>query len=81
MAIAENGKPITALMTVNVGFKAPATEFDSDGAGVASAANRMGAAPAVSGPIHGNRIEMHPVVMVDNPVWAAAASLKISTAS
>jgi TonB family protein len=69
-----DGKPITALMTVNVGFKAPATEFDSDGAGVSSAANRMGAAPTVSGPTHGARIEMHPVVMIDNPVWAAAAS-------
>jgi len=66
--------PIKALMTVNVGFKAPATEFDSDGTGAATAANSMGAAPVVSGPIHGNRIEMHPVVMIDNPVWAAAAS-------
>ena len=69
-----DGKPITAMMTVNVGFKAPDTEFDSDGTGAATAANSMGAAPVVSGPIHGNRIEMHPVVMIDNPVWTAAAS-------
>ncbi|HLZ77673.1 TonB family protein [Phenylobacterium sp.] len=66
--------PITAMMTVNVGFKAPATELDSDGTGAATAANTMGAAPVVSGPIHGNRLEMHAVVMVDNPVWTSAAN-------
>jgi TonB family protein len=66
--------PITAMMTVNVGFKAPATEFDSDGTGAAAAANTMGAAPVVGGPVHGARLEMHPVVMVDNPVWVSAAN-------
>jgi TonB family protein len=66
--------PITAMMTVNVGFKAPATEFDSDGTGAATAANTMGAAPVVSGSVHGNRLQMRAVVMVDNPVWVAAAN-------
>jgi TonB family protein len=51
-----DGQPITAMMTVNVGFKAPDFQLDS----------------AVG--ILGNRLEMHPVVMVDNPVWVAAAN-------
>jgi TonB family protein len=68
-----DGKPITALMTVNVGFKAPETEIDSDGTGAATAANSM-AMTAATGNTRGNRLELHPVVMIDNPVWAAAAS-------
>ncbi len=69
-----DGKPVTAMMTVNVGFKAPGTELDSDGTAAATAANTMGAAPVDTGSLRGNRLEMHPVVMIDNPVWAAAAS-------
>lgn len=68
-----DGQPITAIMTVNVGFKAPQTESDSDGTGAATAANTMHMT-APTGNTRGNRLEMHAVVMIDNPVWAAAAS-------
>jgi hypothetical protein len=68
--------PITAMMTVNIGFKAPDMQMDSDGTAAAAVANSMGVAgaPYMSGTTTGNRLEMRPVVMIDNPVWAAAAS-------
>jgi TonB family protein len=67
--------PITAMMTVNVGFKAPDMQLDSSGLGQSQSANsRMGAIAPVAGTLSGNRLEMHPVVMVDNPVWVAAAN-------
>jgi len=69
-----DGKPIKAMMTVNVGFKAPEMDIDSDGTALSSAANSLRGGSMVAGNIAGNRIEMHPVVMIDNPVWAAAAS-------
>jgi TonB family protein len=59
-------------MVINVAFRAPNTDVDGSGFAVAAAASRMGAGPVVSS-ITGNKLEMHPVVMIDNPVWASAA--------
>lgn len=66
--------PIRAMMTVNVGFKAPDFQLDSTGMAQSMAAHqRPGVPAAVPAAATGNRLEMHPVVMVDNPVWVAAA--------
>ena len=70
-----DGQPITAMMTVNVGFNAPDFQVDSNGLGQSQMAHAgPGALSPVVGTVTGNRLEMRAVIMVDNPVWASAAN-------
>lgn len=66
-----DGQPIAAMMTVNVGFKAP--DFQFDFAQFVQSLRTHAEVGQVDVPVRGNRLEMHPIVMVDNPVWASAA--------
>jgi TonB family protein len=66
--------PIRAMMTVNVAFKAPDIQLDSAGFAQSEAAHaQFGHMAPTSAPPVGNRLELHSVVMVDNPVWVSAA--------
>jgi TonB family protein len=70
-----DGQPITAMMTVNVGFKAPDFQLDPTGIAQSQASHQGPGAMAPIGPqATGNRLEMHAVIMVDDPVWTSAAS-------
>jgi hypothetical protein len=62
------------MMTVNVGFKAP--DFQFDFAAFERSMRTHKDIGQVDIPVQHNRLEMHAVVMVDNPVWSSAASFE-----
>ena len=76
-AAGPDGKPVEKVMRINVSFRSPDFQIDQ-----AELARQMW--DATHDPAHGmrpidapqqhNRLEMHGVTMVDNPVWVAAAS-------
>jgi TonB family protein len=76
-AAGPDGKPVAKVMRINVSFRAPDFQFDQ-----AQLAREMWDATHNAGhelrpidvPVDHNRLEMHGVTMVDNPVWVAAVS-------
>jgi TonB family protein len=76
-ATGPDGKPVAKVMQINVSFRAPDFQFDQ-----AQLAREMWDAThnpvdqlrPIDVPYQHNRLEMHGVTMVDNPVWVTAAS-------
>jgi TonB family protein len=69
--------PVAKVMSINVSFRPPDFQFDQ--AELArqlwdATHNPMSALRPIDVPYQHNRLEMRGVTMVDNPVWAAAAS-------
>lgn len=69
-----DGQPIASMMTVNVGFRSP--DFQFDFAAFDQSMRTHKEIGQVDVPVQHNRLEMHPVVMVDNPEWASAAGFE-----
>lgn len=71
--------PVESMQTINVGFRSP--DFRIDQAELAREMWKATHDPnsqfmQIEVPVTGNRLQMHRLAMLDNPVWAQAASFE-----